>query len=162
MNWMAPLMALGCRRADRHNSHCLQVTRHLPRMPRVPPTNSTSWRTIVECLATWATVSLYHFSMLNGILQSDAKNVATKGRGHLFGRKSSSSSTGNMPSPRKSQEVTTPRSDISQHSDGGRSRAQPRKRSLDTGRENSRLSIFGSTFAGTLAKARKPPPRYSA
>lgn len=93
-----------------------------------------------------------------GVLSdSDTKNVATKGRG-LFGRQSSSSSTGNA---RKSPEVTTPRSDISQLSDGARSRPQPRKRSLDTAREGSRLSIFGNTFAGTLGKARKPPPRYS-
>ena len=97
------------------------------------------------------------YIMLNGILQSDTKNVATKGRG-LFGRQGSSSSTGNV---RKSPEVTTPRSDISQLSDGARSRPQPRKRSLDTAREGSRLSIFGNTFAGTLGKARKPPPRYS-
>ncbi|KAH9031455.1 hypothetical protein EDB83DRAFT_2525839 [Lactarius deliciosus] len=57
--------------------------------------------------------------------------------------------------------VTTPRSDTSQLSEGSRPRHERRKRSLDSNRENSRLSIFGSTFVGTLGKSRKPPPRYS-
>ncbi|KAI9462035.1 hypothetical protein F5148DRAFT_1214326 [Russula earlei] len=90
---------------------------------------------------------------------SDTKDRATNDRGHLFGRKSSSSSTGKLSlSPRSPGEVTTPRSDMS---DGSRLRPQPRKRSLDATRENSRLSFFGSSIVGTLGKARKPPPRYS-
>jgi hypothetical protein len=150
---------MSLRREDRHNFHYLRAIRHLPRTPSSTPFNNTaSWTKIVGCLVTWATVSLYRLCRLNGILQSDTKNVATKGRG-LFGRQSSSSSTGNI---RGSQEVTTPRSDISQFSEGARPRPQPRKRSLDATREGSRLSIFGNTFAGTLGKTRKPPPRYSA
>jgi hypothetical protein len=85
-----------------------------------------------------------------------------KGRGNVFGREHSSSSHGKLPSSPMSKEVTTPRSDITPIDDGVRLRHQPRKRSLDTGRETSRLSFFGNTLAGTLGKARKPPPRYSA
>ncbi|KAH8977537.1 hypothetical protein EDB92DRAFT_1916615 [Lactarius akahatsu] len=92
---------------------------------------------------------------------SDTKNFTTKSRGQLFGRQNSTSSTGKLPSSRISKEVTTPRSDTSQLSEGSRPRHERRKRSLDANRENSRLSIFGSTFVGTLGKSRKPPPRYS-
>lgn len=36
------------------------------------------------------------------------------------------------------------------------------KRSVDaTHNGNTRLSIFGSPFSGSIGKARKPPPRYS-
>ncbi|KAI9447510.1 hypothetical protein H4582DRAFT_2137033 [Lactarius indigo] len=92
---------------------------------------------------------------------SDTKNFTTKSRGQFFGRQNSTSSTGKLPSSRISKEVTTPRSDSSQLSEGSRPRHERRKRSLDANRENSRLSIFGSTFVGTLGKSRKPPPRYS-
>ncbi|KAH9056353.1 hypothetical protein EDB87DRAFT_1637438 [Lactarius vividus] len=92
---------------------------------------------------------------------SDTKNFTSKSRGQLFGRQNSTSSTGKLSSSRISKEVTTPRSDTSQLSEGSRPRHERRKRSLDANRENSRLSIFGSTFAGTLGKSRKPPPRYS-
>ncbi|KAI9457942.1 hypothetical protein BJY52DRAFT_1270491 [Lactarius psammicola] len=92
---------------------------------------------------------------------SDTKNFITKNRGQLFGRQNSTSSTGKLSSSLRSKEVTTPRSDISQLSEGVRPRQERRKRSLDATRESSRLSIFGSTFAGTLGKSRKPPPRYS-
>ncbi|KAH9170375.1 hypothetical protein EDB89DRAFT_1978632 [Lactarius sanguifluus] len=92
---------------------------------------------------------------------SDTKNFTTKSRGQLFGRQNSTSSTGKLPSSLISKEVTTPRSDTSQLSEGSRPRHERRKRSLDANRENSRLSIFGSTFVGTLGKSRKPPPRYS-
>ena len=83
----------------------------------------------------------------------------TKGRGDVFGREHSLSSTGMLPPSPVSKEVTTPRSDITPI-DGGVRLRQPRKRSLDTGRETSRLSFFGNTIA--LGKARKPAPRYSA
>ncbi|KAH9987791.1 hypothetical protein BJV77DRAFT_1024192 [Russula vinacea] len=96
----------------------------------------------------------------SGVMSDSAtKGRVTKSRSKLFGRQNSSSSTGKMPSSQK--EVTTPRSDITPIDDGVRLRHQPRKRSLDTARENSRLSFFGTTIAGTLSKARKPPPRYS-
>ena len=93
------------------------------------------------------------------VLQSATKRPVTKSRSNLFGRQNSSSSTGKVPSSHK--EVTTPRSDITPIDDNVRLRHQPRKRSLDTARENSRLSFFGTSIAGTLSKARKPPPRYS-
>jgi hypothetical protein len=96
----------------------------------------------------------------SGVLSDSAtKRPVTKSRSNLFGRQNSSSSTGKLASSHK--EVTTPRSDITPIDDGVRLRHQPRKRSLDTARENSRLSFFGTTIAGTLSKARKPPPRYS-
>ncbi|KAH9983046.1 hypothetical protein BJV74DRAFT_989158 [Russula compacta] len=98
-----------------------------------------------------------------GVLSdSETKNVVTK-RSNIFRRQNSSSSTGKASSPRKSKEVPTSQSNIAQLGDGVQLRPQARKRSLDATRENNtRLSIFGTTFAGTLGKARKPPPRYSA
>ncbi|KAJ4478978.1 hypothetical protein J3R30DRAFT_2697911 [Lentinula aciculospora] len=42
----------------------------------------------------------------------------------------------------------------------GKSHARARK-SIDAGKSNDRLSIFGGTFSG-MGKGRKPPPRYSA
>ncbi|KAI0301517.1 hypothetical protein B0F90DRAFT_1717728 [Multifurca ochricompacta] len=93
---------------------------------------------------------------------SDAKKFATKGsRPSLFARQNSTSSTSKIPSPRKSKESSTPRSDVTQLGESSRPRHERRKRSLDATRETSRLSIFGSTLAGTLGKSRKPPPRYS-
>lgn len=34
------------------------------------------------------------------------------------------------------------------------------KKSTEGGKHGDRLSIFGGTFAGSLSKHRKPPPRY--
>lgn len=104
---------------------------------------------------------LWYLQRLTSVSQSDTtRGLVTKGRGNAFGREHSSS-IGRPPSSPMSKEATTPRSDITPIEDGVRLR-QPRKRSLDTGRETSRLSFFGTTIAGTLGKARKPPPRYSA
>ncbi|KAI0265884.1 hypothetical protein BC834DRAFT_876782 [Gloeopeniophorella convolvens] len=95
---------------------------------------------------------------------SDAKDVGAKGRGSLFRRQNSASSAnGKASSARNSKEVGTPVSDVTHLSEGSRpvTGHERRKRSIDGTRDHQRLSIFGSTFAGTLGKSRKPPPRYS-
>lgn len=35
------------------------------------------------------------------------------------------------------------------------------KKSIDNARASDRLSLFGTTFGGSLGKSRKPPPKYS-
>lgn len=43
---------------------------------------------------------------------------------------------------------------------GSHTRHARAKKSVDGAVKHDRLSIFGGTFAGTLGKSRKPPPRY--
>jgi hypothetical protein len=148
-----------CRREDRRTSRCLPAMGHSLRAPRASPSSKNKETRIVACSATWVRRH-DDKSLTKEFSQSDTKSLVTKGRGGLFRRHNSSSSTGKVSSPQKSKEATSPRSDISPRSEGARPRPQPRKRSLDASREGSRLSIFGSTFVGTLGKARKPPPRY--
>lgn len=54
---------------------------------------------------------------------------------------------------------TTPGNGIAPTTGGRHARA---KKSLDGGKGNERLSIFGGFGTGSLGKSRKPAPRYSA
>jgi len=58
----------------------------------------------------------------------------------------------------KDKDSVTDLRETSSTKDTGRRHARSRK-SVDT-KHSDRLSIFGTAFAGTLGKSRKPPPRF--
>lgn len=95
-------------------------------------------------------------------------NSRTSKRRHVFGRSMESTSSKDKEkdsSSRNSKEASTPvsLSSIKRESVDDTTatvRHRPRK-SVDTNKTSERLSLFGSTFGGTIGKSRKPPPRYS-
>ena len=97
-------------------------------------------------------------------------------RRKLFGR--SHDSTGSVPSSRhstkdslsptslvhpeeKEEKETKEKKQNNHDKESSATRHGRAKKSLDAGKNNDRLSLFGGSFGGTIGKGRKPPPKYS-
>ena len=107
-------------------------------------------------------------SLMMTLMQSEATHHDAKSRRRrLFGRSAESASlkekAGSIKdsSSRHSKEVTptTPNDGPAENAEDLPRRRPSKKRSSGDRGASDRLSLFGGTFSGTLAKARKPVPR---
>ncbi|KAG5641510.1 hypothetical protein DXG03_004839 [Asterophora parasitica] len=106
---------------------------------------------------------------------SDSEVAPTTMRRRIFGRSHDSQKADSAANSRNSREgsiiasPTVPEREKGKEKDKDKDRDSTTslrharsKKSMDVGKSGERLSIFGSTFTGTLGKSRKPPPKYAA
>ena len=100
-------------------------------------------------------------------IQGEIAHNPTSIRRRIFGRSQESTlSTLNSPSRSKGSPLSSPTAldkdndSVKSDKDASVGIRQARSRKSVDAKPTDRLSIFGTTFVGTLGKSRKPPPRF--